>query len=57
MVKLIIFAGTVRMTLRITHHVFRKTFALSIDAAVPFTMAAYKSLLASRRYRGGWPKR
>jgi len=39
------------MTLRITHHIFRKTFALFIDA-VPFKMAAYKSLLASRRYHG-----
>jgi len=52
MVKLIIFAGAVRMTLRITHHIFRKTFALFNDA-VPFTMEAYKSLLTSRRYRGG----
>jgi len=38
------------MTLRITLHIFRTTFALFIDA-VPLTMLAYKSLLASRRYR------
>jgi len=44
------------MTLRITLHIFRTTFALFIDA-VPFTVAAYKSLLTSRRYHGGWPKR
>jgi len=37
------------MTLRITLHVFRKTFALFIDA-VPLTVAAYRSLLTSRRY-------
>ena len=43
------FAGAVRMTLRITLHIFRTTFVLSIDA-VPFTMAAYKSLLTSRCY-------
>jgi hypothetical protein len=39
-----IFAGGFGMTLNI----FRKTFALFIEA-VPFTMAAYKSLLTSRR--------
>ena len=37
------------MTLIITLHIFRKTFALFIDAA-PLTMAAYKSLLTSGRY-------
>ena len=37
------------MTLRITLHIFRKTLALFIDA-VPFTVAAYKSLLTSGRY-------
>jgi len=37
------------MTLRITLRIFRKAFALFIDA-VPLTMAAYKSLLTSRRY-------
>ena len=51
-----IFAGTVRMTLRITLRIFRTTFALCIDA-VPFTMAPYKSLLTSKRYHWGWPKR
>jgi len=40
------------MTLRLTLHIFRKTFALFIDA-VPLTMAAYKSLLTSRRYHLG----
>jgi len=40
------------MTLRITLHIFRTTFALFIDA-VPLTMAAYKSLLTSRRYHEG----
>jgi hypothetical protein len=34
------------MTLRITPHIFRTTFALFIDAA-PLTMAAYISLLTS----------
>jgi len=37
------------MTLRITIHIFRTTFALFIDAG-PLTLAAYKSLLSSRRY-------
>jgi len=37
------------MTLRITLHIFRTTFALFMDA-VPLTMAAYKSLLTSRCY-------
>jgi len=37
------------MTLRITLHIFRMTFALFIDA-VPLTLAAYKSLLTSRSY-------
>ena len=45
----LIFAGAVRITLRITHHIFRTTFALSIDA-VPLTVRAYRSLLTSRRY-------
>ena len=36
------------MTLRITLRIFRTTFALFIDP-VPFPMAAYKSLLTSRR--------
>jgi len=44
-----IFAAAVRITLRITLCIFRTTFALNIDA-VPLTMAAYKSLLTSRRY-------
>jgi len=44
------------MTLRITLHIFRTTFALFIDS-VPFTKAAYKSLLTSRSYQWGWPKR
>jgi hypothetical protein len=43
-----IFAGAVRITL----HIFRTTFALLTDA-VPLTMAAYKSLLTSRRYHRG----
>ena len=51
-----IFAGPVRMTLWITLHIFRTTFALFIEA-VPFTMATYKSLLTSRRCHWGWPKR
>ena len=37
------------MTLRITLRIFRKTFALFIDA-VPLKMAAYKFLLTARRY-------
>ena len=37
------------MTLRITIHIFRMTFALFINA-VPLTLAAYKCLLSSRRY-------
>ena len=37
------------MTLRITLHIFRTTFALFIDL-IPLTMAAYISLLSSRRY-------
>ena len=37
------------MTHRITLYIFLKTFALFIDA-VPLIMAAYKSLLTSRRY-------
>ena len=44
------------MTHRITLHNFRKTFVLFIDV-VPLRMAAYKSLLTSRRYHLGWPKR
>jgi hypothetical protein len=44
-----IFAGAVRMTLRITLDIFRTTFALSIDA-VPLTIAACKPLLTSRRH-------
>ena len=43
------FADAVRMTHRITLHIFRTTFALFIDA-VPLTMAAYKSLLTSTHY-------
>jgi hypothetical protein len=40
------------MTLTITLHTFRTTFALFIDE-VPLTVAAYKSLLTSRRFHGG----
>jgi len=39
-----IFVGAVRMTLRIALHIFRKTFALFIDAVL-LTIAACKSLL------------
>ena len=44
-----IFAAALRMTIRIALLIFRTTFALYIDA-VPLTLAAYKSLLTSRRY-------
>jgi len=47
-----IFTGAVRITHRITLHVFRTTSALFIDA-VPLN----KSLRTSRRYHWGWPKR
>ena len=49
MAKLIFFARAVRMTLRITLPLFITTLALLI-VTVPFTVAAYKSLLTSRRY-------
>ena len=44
------------MTLRITLRIFRTTFALFIGA-IPLSVAAYKSLLISRRYDCGLTKR